>query len=262
VVLCVFVWLATGEVIALGRLRGHHPSGRLAQLAALALVLVPYVACNLRPRPAPGAESWGLFVLAVTLALAFYLQARRYGTHDVTANVAITMLAALYVGGLASFLVRLRLELGGRAGLLLVILTLLATKLTDVGAYAAGRACGRRPLIPWLSPNKTWEGLIGGLLAALLAAVGFGYWFYAAGWIRLPGGPGTALGLLMVFGLLIGPLSVAGDLAASLLKRDAAIKDSSQALPGLGGLLDVADSPLLTAPAAWLFWTRLVGPGG
>ena len=60
------------------------------------------------------------------------------------------------------------------------------------------------------------------------------------------------------FGLLMGLLSVAGDLVASLLKRDAAVKDSGEVIPGMGGVLDILDSPLLAAPVAWFFWTRIV----
>jgi phosphatidate cytidylyltransferase len=129
--------------------------------------------------------------------------------------------------------------------------------MTDTGAYFTGRWLGRHKLIPWLSPNKTWEGLAGGIVVALLCAVGVGYWLHAAQLApRPPAGP--LIGWLALFGLLMAGLSVAGDLSASLLKRDAAVKDSGTALPGLGGILDVLDSPLLAAPVAWLFWTRFV----
>jgi phosphatidate cytidylyltransferase len=121
---------------------------------------------------------------------------------------------------------------------------------------------GRNKLIEWLSPKKTWEGFAGGLATAIATAVIAGGWLHSAGVIALPDGwLGFPWGLVL-FGLVMGIVSTAGDLCASLLKRDAAVKDSSQMIPGMGGVLDIFDSPLLTAPVAWFFWTRVMQAGG
>ncbi|MHC4589988.1 MAG: phosphatidate cytidylyltransferase, partial [Planctomycetota bacterium] len=107
----------------------------------------------------------------------------------------------------------------------IVVGVVVATKACDTGAYFTGRAVGRHKLIPWLSPGKTWEGLIGGV--ALATAVG----------------------------LALAAASRLGDLAVSLFKRGAGMKDSSTMLPGLGGVLDVLDSPLMVAPVAYWILT-------
>ena len=89
-------------------------------------------------------------------------------------------------------------------------------------------------------------------------AWGLGAALCRAGIITLPDGLLAYPWGLVLFGLLMAIFSVAGDLTASLLKRDAAVKDSGQVIPGMGGVLDVLDSPLLAAPVAWFFWTRLL----
>jgi phosphatidate cytidylyltransferase len=119
---------------------------------------------------------------------------------------------------------------------------------------------GKRKLIPWLSPGKTWEGLIGGLVVS--SAVGAaGVWAASEAGVAL--GPrldlaewqGAAIGF--VFGLV----GQCGDLFASLLKRDAGIKDASSRLPGFGGILDVIDSPIVVAPVAWWVFAALTRGG-
>jgi phosphatidate cytidylyltransferase len=124
---------------------------------------------------------------------------------------------------------------------------ILVVKSSDIGAYFTGHAIGRRKLIPWLSPGKTWEGFVGGiaLAAGTGAAVGL--------WGALPAitpQVGIALGLVMG---VVGPF---GDLLESALKRGAGMKDSGRIIPGMGGLFDVLDSLLLAGPVAWL----LIGP--
>ncbi|MEN0021134.1 MAG: phosphatidate cytidylyltransferase, partial [Planctomycetota bacterium] len=126
------------------------------------------------------------------------------------------------------------------------------TKSSDIGAYFTGKAIGRRKLIPWLSPGKTWEGLFGGI--AFASAVGaLGAWLLQAN--LDPQAPSPWIGLLL--GAIIAVLGQLGDLAASMFKRDAGVKDSGSRIPGFGGLLDLADSTLIVGVAA--YWTLLLG---
>ena len=173
-------------------------------------------------------------------------------------NIAITLMILFYGGGLAGFIIKLRMEIGNFEGVVLIMFFIFIVKMTDTGAYFFGMFLGKHKLIPWLSPKKTWEGFWGGLITALILSVGVGSVLQYEG--LLPASA-NALGFpwgLLLFGLLMALFSVAGDLCASLLKRDAAVQDSGNSLPGLGGVLDVLDSPLLAAPAAWFYWARLM----
>jgi phosphatidate cytidylyltransferase len=124
----------------------------------------------------------------------------------------------------------------------------------DTGAYFTGRSLGKHKLILWLSPGKTWEGLVGGIALASVFGV-LGVWLGAVSQPKYP----IALGLAT--GVVFALLGQAGDLMMSLLKRDAGIKDSGRSLPGFGGILDVLDSPLLVAPFAY-WWLKLLFPAG
>ena len=122
-------------------------------------------------------------------------------------------------------------------------------KMCDTGAFFIGSNLGKHKLIPWISPGKTWEGLIGGLATGLMTAIGLA----AANNHWLQSEPEIPLLTAAVVGLLFGFLGQAGDLVMSVFKRDSGIKDSSSVLPGLGGVLDVLDSLLLVGPVAyWL----------
>jgi phosphatidate cytidylyltransferase len=176
-------------------------------------------------------------------------------TQDAILHMAGTVLATLYLGGLGWFLMALRVKEGqnviGTTAIILMIL--LVVKATDIGAYFGGRLFGRHKLIVWLSPGKTWEGLICGL--ALAAAVGTVF-AMLMGPVD-PSAPATGLvwwkGLL--FGIVIGGVGQLGDLLESLMKRDAEVKDSGSLVPGFGGVLDIIDSPLLAAPFAYLLFS-------
>ena len=120
-------------------------------------------------------------------------------------------------------------------------------KCCDIGTYFTGRYLGRHRMTPLLSPKKTWEGLAGGLVAAMATAL-------LVGWLIVPlfrRGAGEAV----LFGLVVGVAGVLGDLAESLIKRDCGAKDASQVVPGFGGVLDVVDSVLFAAPVAY-WWLR------
>jgi CDP-diglyceride synthetase len=159
-------------------------------------------------------------------------------------NLSCGLLTMAALGFLPGMLLQLRLT--HSAWTLLGVLLLI--KSCDIGAYFTGRAIGKHKLIPWLSPGKTWEGLFGGIaFASLIGALGA----WLLGRAGVVASPTPAVGALA--GVLFSLVGHAGDLMASVLKRDTGVKDTGTALPGMGGLIDVLDSPLLVFPAAyWL----------
>ena len=122
-------------------------------------------------------------------------------------------------------------------------------KMCDTGAFFVGCNFGKHKLIPWVSPAKTWEGLLGGVACASLTAIGLA----ALNNAYLQSEPHISLGIAAILGILFGCLGQLGDLLISVFKRDSGIKDASSVLPGLGGILDVLDSLLIVSAAAyWL----------
>jgi phosphatidate cytidylyltransferase len=157
------------------------------------------------------------------------------------ADAAATAFAPLYLGLPLGALAALGIQAfgGGRLTLLLLIVVIVVS---DSAQYYAGRAFGRRPLSPSISPKKTVEGAIGGLV--------FGTAAFAIGGHRLFG---VAWPLLVLAGAVIAALGMVGDLFESLLKRSAGVKDSSNLIPGHGGVLDRIDSWLFAAPVYYVF---------
>jgi phosphatidate cytidylyltransferase len=256
-VLFTLTILGTHELVCLARARGYRPFGRTAQLFAAILVIGPYISFNLKDITGAYDESWGLMWMAFALAFVFFLQAARHKTENAMENLAITVFIIFYAGGLGGFMTKLRMEVGGSTGVAVLLFSIFLVKITDAAAYFTGYAFGRHKMIEWLSPKKTWEGFCGGVLATIVLAVVLGHWLHVAGIIHVDERFVPHPVSLLWLGFLMAGFSVAGDLCASLLKRDAKVKDSGQVLPGLGGILDIVDSPLLAAPMAWLFWTRM-----
>jgi len=157
------------------------------------------------------------------------------------ADAAATAFAALYLGLPLGALAALGIESfgGGRLTLLLLIVVIV---ISDSAQYYTGRAFGRRPLSPAISPKKTVEGAIGGLVFGTLAFAVGGHRLFGAAWP-----------LLLLTGAAIAALGMAGDLFESLLKRSAGVKDSSNLIPGHGGVLDRIDSWLFAAPVYYMF---------
>jgi phosphatidate cytidylyltransferase len=186
-------------------------------------------------------------VVAVPVALislmAFALMQRRSAV-GASSTVAGVLLSWAYAGLPWAFWIALD-RAQGPAVLAGAILTV---KSTDIGAYFTGMAFGRTKLIPWLSPAKTREGFVGGLVMGAGIGALFAWWSRDCAWVATPIDPLRGAIAGAIFGIL-GPI---GDLAESLFKREARVKDSGHLLPGMGGVHDVADSLLLTAPAAWL----------
>ena len=170
------------------------------------------------------------------------------------AAVSVTVFGVLYTGGLLSFAYGLRYHrwtIDAAAGTALLLFPVVLTWASDIGAYCVGRTMGRHKLIPSVSPGKTIEGAVGGLVATALVA-----WIYVAFVLR----PIAHLSLtplaIVLFGVAISVAAQLGDLVESLLKRDAGVKDSSRLIPGHGGVLDRVDSLLFVLPVAFLLLDR------
>jgi phosphatidate cytidylyltransferase len=196
---------------------------------------------------------WGLLMpsLAVVFCTSLAWQVLEYPRSRLETWTGVVA-SGVYVGLCASFLIRLR-ELPGD-GLWWTLIAVPASLFADGAAYVAGSVWGRRKLAPSLSLGKTWEGYAGGiavgsLMAALLAWV----WSHRVG-------PGSAVTGFrgLVLGILISTLTPMGDLAVSMIKREAGVEDSGRLLPGHGGALDRLDSILWTAVIAYCYATWVV----
>lgn len=216
-------------------------------VAGVALVLAGYFA--------PPWLSWVTLLSAVAFVVVWRLLAqmlekdgRTYG--DVLADAVVGGFLQIYVPFLASLALMLLRQEGGQWWVLGFIAVAVAS---DTGAYAAGVAIGKHPMAPRISPNKTWEGFAGAVIAAGAAGVLLAIFLLEMSWWA---------GL--IFGMAILLSATLGDLGESMIKRDIGIKDMSSWLPGHGGLLDRLDSILpSTVPALALYfllspWTVLV----
>jgi len=130
-------------------------------------------------------------------------------------------------------------------GVVLFLWVIAVSKFCDVGALLVGTAIGKRRMAPVISPKKSWEGAVGGLLTSALIGAGIAYWAHDYMPARM-----TPL-IAALIAAPIGALGIVADLVESIIKRRATIKDSGATIPGIGGMFDVTDSLILTAPAAY-----------
>jgi phosphatidate cytidylyltransferase len=182
------------------------------------------------------------FLLTVTVTLSLIMLVFLRQKEGVFAGWAWMMGGILYVGWLLSLLIILRLE----AGRDWVFLALLATFGSDTAAYFIGKAFGRHKLAPQISPGKTWEGAIAGVIGGVIISV----LFTLNTPLQLPLNYWQAI----ILGVLISVFGQLGDLAESLLKRNAGVKDSGNLMPGHGGLLDRMDSVVLAGAVVYLYY--------
>ena len=176
-----------------------------------------------------------LLLLALLIWYVFYLRSR-------IVDVAISFFGAAYCGLLLCGIVLVRCEMPDLWGGVLVFLVLLSVWANDALAYFFGSKFGKHKLAPQISPNKTWEGLIAGIVASVVV------------WCVIAFVPGVSLGLVQaaLYGLLSGIVGVLGDLVISRIKRNSGVKDSGHILPGHGGMLDRTDSTFLVSVLAAL----------
>lgn len=204
-----------------------------------------------------GLKGGGLYAAGLMLAFpALALATVELSERPIRAT-ACTTFGVFYVGGLLALGVPLRegdplLPLAGEAtagrmaATLLFFLPVVITWLADTAAYLGGRAFGKRPLAPRVSPNKTVAGAVCALLAGTATALLYPRFFLPDLWVLDPVPT-------LAFGLVVTGLAIVGDLVESALKRECGVKDSSGLLPGHGGMLDRLDSLLWAVPAAFLF---------
>lgn len=198
----------------------------------------------------PPAINPPMLVLGLAVVLVGLRQMARFGPRDFLPNVGSTMLGILYLGVPIHLLVAMACDdtHGTARGTQLMIIMLATCKLGDVTAYFGGRAFGKHKMSPSISPGKTWEGFaasfvgsVGGAYAVTLLVTG--------SWLPMPF---SSWWHPLLWGLLLGPAGVAGDLLESCIKRAVSVKDSGNFIPGFGGVLDLLDALILAAPIAYL----------
>jgi len=176
---------------------------------------------------------------AFSLLALFLYQYFRYGTSEVLANCGVSYFSIIYLGLLGAFALGVRIDFGPWA----LLMYIFVVKSADIGAYSIGSIFGRHKFSPAISPGKSWEGMAGAVAAAIIVAILFAVICDIMVWW-----------LAVIFGSCFAFIGQMGDLAESMIKRDAKQKDSASRVPGFGGILDILDSLLPAAPFAYLFF--------
>jgi phosphatidate cytidylyltransferase len=199
-----------------------------------------------------------MFIVCFVLAL-FTRQLMDKNNPDGIQTISNTLLGIVYVPWLFNFFPKIKYFYNGfeGPGWLFAFYLVVVTKLGDTGAYLVGRAFGRHKMMPRISPNKTWEGLLGGFVFSIIGSVSVLNWEgFAQKIAPLRFNQTDAI----ILGVLLGVVGVIGDLSESLIKREVHVKDSGEVLPGIGGALDLIDSLLFTAPILYAYLVFFVHP--
>lgn len=253
-VLAVTSALAAWEFYRIAQALGTRPMARLGILLAAVTPLAIHARYLGLPVDAFVSPTAGAIVVLVLFAAAIFVRGVQRRPLEAA---ALTLFGIAYTGAMLSFAYVLRYHqyaIGRTAGFAVLALTLGLVWISDTAAYAVGRAIGKRKLIPSVSPGKTIAGAVGALIICAIAS-----WAL----VRFVLVPRAQLGLRPVhaalFGIAISIATQLGDLAESLIKREAGVKDSSHIIPGHGGVLDRIDGMLFALPVAyWLLSAWLI----
>jgi len=245
VMLAVLGVLGAREIYDFGRRQGFEPLAGTGFVAAAAIPLLAYWAKGSETRWAEPAIYLGAVWLMFAMMIAMW---RRGPTGRPLTSVSVTLFGCLYASGMLAFLIAIRHSTGAATRplpfVLLTLFPLVITWVCDTAAMAAGSGIGGPKLAPVLSPKKTHAGAIGGTLGGVIAALALGkFVLNRQGWSFTDG-------QLLLFGLAVSIVGQVGDIAESLFKREAGLKDSSNLIPGHGGVLDRLDSLYFVIPAA------------
>ncbi len=239
---CLMTAAAVWEYANLVKLKGFAFSSLLMIVVALCLVISFYLVQK-------GLDFPDLPVLVLALGAGAFFITHFTDTEDALVHIAVEFFGVCYVAIPMSFMLGILFQMGSvQDGRWWLFYLIAVTKVTDIGAYFVGRLWGKRRLAPHLSPRKTVEGALAGFICAILTSLGLAY----LGTNTI--GPTFHLSVYhaLLLGILMGIFGQIGDLSESLLKRDAAVKDSNK-LPGFGGVLDMIDSLIFTAPIVYFF---------
>ena len=251
----VFGLLGQREFYGLIEDKGARPLVGTGLAFGAAVIAVAYM----------GNEYIAMLLMTASLLVMMVAQLRKQQITEALGSISGTFFGVFYVAWLLSHIVLLRffydsagahydvvqlatLEVSPQTGIFLVFYCLAVVVLCDAGAYFAGRAWGRRKLAPEISPNKTVEGALGGIVVGTLGGALFKLVFdffwpqYSAAFLWE---------MVLPFGIVLCIVGIIGDLGESLLKRDAQVKDTGALLPGMGGILDRIDAPLLAVPVMY-----------
>lgn len=235
VLVAIILLLAGYEFVALFRETGYQPSLWITLGAILLFVLG-------RTLTGFASSPWMLSLL-ILVSMAYHLFSFERGRDQAGTDFGMTLSSSLYIGWLGAYLISLR-EISD--GLWWVLLVLSSVWLADMGAYMVGRLIGRHKMTPRLSPGKSWEGYLAGIMVSTIGVTLLALLFQNLA------AAGTEINPLRgaMLGFTISVLSILGDLGASMIKRQAGKKDSGTILPGHGGAFDRIDS--------WL-WAGVIG---
>lgn len=237
---CIAMW----ELYQIFRAKGLEPATKAGITFGALYIIAVSISTQYK-----FAQMLPEFVLLVSLLSCFLYYFTR-GKSPLQ-NLSATVFSIAYLAVPLSCMIRIVYFFGenpiqdGRWWLLYL---LVVTKMTDTGGFFVGKKFGKEKLAPYISPKKTWEGALGGFVAAILS--GIAVMFFAS--VFDPGAFGLTLWQSIWLGAGIGICAQIGDLSESLLKRDGGIKDSNQ-VPGLGGMLDIVDSLVFSAPLLYIF---------
>lgn len=221
----IIIGCALFEFYSMLEKKGLHPSKWLGISLGAVLPLFIYV---------PGE----MMVFAAAILIVSFINFDSPAQHAGIVNTSVTLFGLVYVALLASFFTKLKFLAGGT---LWVTYAIWVTKWCDVGAYFIGTSFGRMKPFTRISPNKSIEGIIGGVVFSLVASLAFKVFL-----------PEVSIVHILILGLVLPILGQIGDLAESLIKRECEVKDSG-VIPGLGGILDILDSLLFTVPFLYYY---------
>lgn len=243
----VFVLLTAGALVIalfefwlLARNQQIRADAAAGLLAAAALITVFYFT---EPRLPPDLLMIQFILILLTIGSLVAAMLRGAPFDRMITSAGVTVLGVMYVVFLGGHLIALRVGFAPQLSKHLLSFFFLVIMGADAAAYYGGRAFGRHKLAPGISPGKTWEGAVAGMLGSLLLAVAAHYWFFP----ELP----TRFTLALAAAMSV--IGVIGDLTESALKRSAGAKDTAKILPGHGGVLDRMDSLLFNAPVIYYF---------
>jgi phosphatidate cytidylyltransferase len=237
----ILSYLGNREIVQIAQHTGAKPVIMVTLIGAVLITVLPYFRhiTSYFDQPA---------LIALLVMILIFAQILRKRTEHAGSDIAWSMFGIIYVGLFLSYLIKIRIHFGPAP----IILLIAAVKGSDIGAYFTGILFGKNKLIPWLSPGKTVEGLIGAIVFSVVITLFLNKLMNIFELNRIAEKMHTLT--VILFGVCFAVVGHLGDLGESLLKRDAQVKDSARLLPEFGGVLDLIDSIL---PAGFILYLML-----